>query len=150
MSDLRSLYQELILDHSKSPRNFGKLPEANRQAKGDNPLCGDKITLYLQVEDDIVKNVRFEGTGCAISTASASMLTQLVKGKTTEAASDLSERFRALVTGKEATGADGPKLGKLEVFAGVRGFPVRVKCATLVWHTLISALGNRGDEVTTE
>ena len=150
MSDLRSLYQELILDHGKSPRNFGKLPEANRQAKGDNPLCGDKITLYLKVEDDVVKDVRFEGTGCAISTASASMLTQLVKGKTTEAAADLSERFRALVTGKEATGANGPKLGKLEVFAGVRGFPVRVKCATLVWHTLISALENRGDDVTTE
>ncbi|UCE85497.1 MAG: SUF system NifU family Fe-S cluster assembly protein [Deltaproteobacteria bacterium] len=151
MSDLRSLYQELILDHGKSPRNFGKLADANRRASGNNPLCGDKLTLYLRVEDDVVRDVRFEGSGCAISTASASMLTQAIKGRTTQAVAALFDRFHALVTGGESTsGADAPELGKLEVFAGVREFPVRVKCATLVWHTLVHALEHDGGEVTTE
>ena len=149
MSDLRDLYQEVILDHGKSPRNFGKLPNANREARGNNPLCGDKLTLYLRLEDDVVADARFEGTGCAISTASASMLTQRLKGMTRTEAKALFERFHGLVTGG-ASGDSGPDLGKLEVFRGVRAFPVRVKCATLPWHTLQAALENGGAEVTTE
>lgn len=149
MSSLRDLYQEVILDHGRAPRNFGKLVPANREACGYNPLCGDRVTFYLEVEGDVVKDARFEGSGCAISTASASMLTQALKGKTTRDASALFERFRALVTGGDGPG-DGPALGKLEVFAGVREFPVRVKCATLAWHTMLSALEKRGQEVTTE
>ena len=147
MSDVRELYQEVILDHGKSPRNFGRPPNANCEARGNNPLCGDKLTLYLRVEDDVVKDVGFEGSGCAIATASASMLTQALKGMTRSEANALFERFHALLTTSAGT-ADG--LGKLEVFGGVREFPVRVKCATLAWHTLMAALAHRADEVTTE
>ncbi len=147
MDEMRELYQATILDHNRSPRNFCELPNGNRTAHGNNPLCGDKLTLYLRLEDDVVKDVGFEGSGCAIATASASMLTQTLKGKTRSEANALFERFHALLT-TGAGSADG--LGKLEVFGGVREFPVRVKCATLAWHTLMAALAHRADEVTTE
>ncbi len=151
MDDLRELYQEMILDHSKRPRNFGPLPGAEREAKGNNPLCGDRVTVFLAMENGVVKDVRFVGAGCAISMASASMMTEMVKGKTEEEARTLFARFHHLVTeedGGEALG--GPDLDKLEVFAGVRQFPIRVKCATLPWHTLAAALERRIEEVTTE
>jgi len=149
MSELRDLYQEVILDHSKRPRNFHSLPSANRKAEGYNPLCGDREIVYLQVEGDILKDVAFEGSGCAISTASASMMTESLKGKTSAEANALFERFHGLITGTaEAEG--GPALGKLEVFSGVREFPIRVKCATLPWHTLKAALQGNGVTISTE
>jgi nitrogen fixation protein NifU and related proteins len=151
MSELRDLYQEVILDHSKRPRNFHALPSANRKAEGYNPLCGDRETVYLQVEGDVLKDVAFEGSGCAISTASASMMTESLKGKTRAEADALFQRFRGLITGAAEGRAAGsgsasqsPALGKLEVFSGVREFPVRVKCATLPWHTLKAALDGSG------
>jgi nitrogen fixation NifU-like protein len=149
MSDLRDLYQEVILDHSKRPRNFGPLPKANRKAEGYNPLCGDRETVYLTLDGDVLKDVRFEGTGCAISTASASMMTESLKGKTREEADRLFARFRDLITGKDKSDS-GRDLGKLEVFSGVREYPVRVKCATLPWHTLKAALEGNGATVSTE
>jgi nitrogen fixation NifU-like protein len=148
MSDLRDLYQEVILEHSKAPRNYGELPTANHQAEGYNPLCGDHFTVYLDMEDGKIEDVRFQGAGCAISKASASMMTQSVKGKSREEAEKLFERFHALVTG--AANGDRDSLGKLAVFAGVSEFPVRVKCATLAWHTLHAALEGRQESVTTE
>jgi nitrogen fixation NifU-like protein len=145
IDDLRELYQELILDHSKRPRNYGELPGANRLAHGVNPLCGDQATIYLTIEDDVVKDARFAGSGCSISTASASMMTEAVKGKTKAEAEALFRRFHALITGADAsTPADAPDLGKLTVFSGVCEFPVRVKCAALAWHALSAAL--RGDD----
>src|SRR5713101_687415 len=124
MSDLRELYQEVILDHYKKPRNFRALPDANRKLEGYNPLCGDRITVYLKVEDGVVRDIGFQGAGCAISTASASMMTDSLKGKTIDEAEAIFRGFHDLVTGKQAHG----ELGKLEVFAGVKEFPVRVKC----------------------
>ena len=151
MPDLRELYQEVILDHQKKPRNFRRLDGANRAAEGYNPLCGDRVHVYLDVQDGVVRNVGFQGSGCAISTASASMMTESVKGKTEAEAKALFERFHDLVTGKSAPGAAAPGLGKLTVFAGVRDYPVRVKCATLAWHTLRAALeGNINEPVATE
>jgi nitrogen fixation protein NifU and related proteins len=152
MSDLRELYQELIVDHSKRPRNFGKLEGANRQATGYNPLCGDKVTVYLKTKDGRVEDVKFEGAGCAISTASASMMTEKSKGKTIEEAEQLFQVFHKLVTGDPSTAQSlsGPELGKLAVFSGVSEFPLRVKCATLAWHTFRSALEGTDDLVTTE
>jgi nitrogen fixation NifU-like protein len=149
MSDLRELYQQVILDHSKKPRNFQKLDGANRTAEGHNPLCGDQITLYVQVEDDMIRRIGFQGSGCAISKASASMMTDSVKGKTTAEAQQLFERFHDLLTGKGGPGDPGD-LGKLAVFSGVREFPVRVKCATLAWHTLRAALEGKGEPISTE
>ncbi|MDZ4339811.1 MAG: SUF system NifU family Fe-S cluster assembly protein [candidate division NC10 bacterium] len=149
MSDLRELYQQVILDHSKKPRNFQKLDGANRTAEGHNPLCGDQITLYVQVEDDVIRRIGFQGSGCAISKASASMMTDSVKGKTTAEAQGLFERFHDLLTGKGGPGDPGD-LGKLAVFSGVREFPVRVKCATLAWHTLRAALEGKGEPISTE
>jgi nitrogen fixation NifU-like protein len=149
MSDLRELYQSMILDHYKKPRNFGRPPSATREAVGDNPLCGDRITVYLGVDDDGgVDEVGFEGTGCAISTASASMMTELVKGRPASEVQELFERFHDVVTGERE--ADPDALGKLAVFAGVREFPLRVKCATLAWHTLRAALGGQRETVSTE
>jgi nitrogen fixation NifU-like protein len=145
MSDLRQLYQELILDHSKKPRNFRKLEGANRSAEGYNPLCGDKVTIYAQVEDGLVKDISFQGSGCAISTASASMMTAALKGKTLAEAEALFERFHRMLTGQPNAGA--AELGKLAVFSGVSEFPVRVKCATLAWHTLQAALQSQSDVV---
>jgi nitrogen fixation NifU-like protein len=149
MSDLRELYQQVILDHSKKPRNFQKLDGANRTAEGHNPLCGDQVTLYVQVEDDVIRRIGFQGSGCAISKASASMMTDSVKGKTTAEAQQLFERFHDLLTGKGGPGDPGD-LGKLAVFSGVREFPVRVKCATLAWHTLRAALEGKGEPISTE
>ncbi len=148
-SDLRDLYQEVILDHSKRPRNFHAMPDADRKAEGYNPLCGDRETVFLDLEGDLVKDVSFQGAGCAISTASASMMTESVKGKTRAQADALFEKFHDLITGK-APASDGPELGKLEVFSGVREYPVRVKCATLPWHTLKAALAGQGASVSTE
>lgn len=150
MSDLRELYQELIIDHSKRPRNFRVLEEANRKLEGYNPLCGDKITLFLELEDDRVKNVSFQGSGCAISTASASVMTESVKGKTLVEAEALFEVFHNLVMGKPPAMGQTPDLGKLAVFSGVSEFPARVKCATLAWHTLHAALQGKGETVSTE
>ncbi|MET0619937.1 MAG: Fe-S cluster assembly sulfur transfer protein SufU [Thermoanaerobaculia bacterium] len=144
MSDLRDLYQEVILDHSKRPRNFHAIAGASRKAEGYNPLCGDRETVYLVLEGDRVRDVAFQGAGCAISTASASMMTESVKGKTRAEAEALFARFHALITGKNGEAESGPELGKLEVFSGVREYPVRVKCATLPWHTLKAALESEG------
>ncbi len=148
MSDLRDLYQELILDHNKRPRNFKKLEDANRSADGYNPLCGDKVKVYLKVEDGRVNDVSFEGSGCAISKASASVMTESLKGKTVAEVEALFKRFRDLVTGKEST--ESGDLGKLVVFSGVCEFPMRVKCATLAWHALFAALQGKDQAVSTE
>lgn len=172
-SELRELYQETILDHNKKPRNFykaervsdvdGQAPpekgvrplepaKANHTADGFNPLCGDRISIYLKIEDGIVKDISFTGKGCAISTASASMMTEIVKGMTLAKAEKLFERFHHLLTKGEdkAASEQTPPLGKLAVFSGVREFPVRVKCATLPWHTLHAALKDTHEVVTTE
>lgn len=146
MNNLRELYQETIFDHYRQPRNFGQLDRANRRAEGYNPLCGDKVTLYLRVEDGVIRDASFEGSGCAISTASASLMTESLKGKREEEALHLLGKFHDLVTGI-ATAED---LGKLAVLAGVREFPQRVKCATLAWHTMKAALQNVEKPVTTE
>jgi nitrogen fixation NifU-like protein len=148
MSDLRDLYQDVIFDHYKRPRNCGPLPGANRKADGYNPLCGDRVTLYLKIDNGIVTDVRFEGTGCAISTASASLMTEVLKGKTEAEADALFARFHGMVAG--ASPACVAELGKLAVLAGVREFPARVKCATLAWHTLHAALHNEPQTVSTE
>ncbi|HWQ68940.1 MAG TPA: SUF system NifU family Fe-S cluster assembly protein [Patescibacteria group bacterium] len=150
MSDLRELYQEVILDHNKRPQNFRKLEEANCTADGYNPLCGDQITVYLLVEDRIIKEVAFQGSGCAISKASASMMTAVVKGKTTAEAEGLFETFHKMVTADLSAVSDPLVIGKLAAFAGVREFPVRVKCATLPWHTLHAALEGGGRVTSTE
>jgi nitrogen fixation NifU-like protein len=151
MGELRDLYQEVILDHSKRPRNFGELAGANRRAEGYNPLCGDRETVFIRLEDDVLKDVGFRGTGCAISTASASMMTEALKGKTRAQAEALFQRFHDLITGRDGHGdQDGSDLGKLTVFSGVREFPVRVKCATLPWHTLKAALAGAETTVSTE
>jgi nitrogen fixation NifU-like protein len=149
MSDLTDLYQQVIVDHSRRPRNFGPLAGANRTAEGYNPLCGDKVTLLVRLEDDVIKDVHFQGSGCAISTASASLLTETLKGKSRTEAEALFERFHKLVTGGPATNG-GPALGKLAVFSGVSQYPARVKCASLVWHTLRAALNQSGETVSTE
>lgn len=149
---LRDLYQEVILDHSKHPRNYGRAEPHSCSARGNNPLCGDRLTLYLTVEDGIVKDAKFEGNGCAISMASASLMTEAIKGRTAEEARKLFERFHQLVTAESdaAGGIADEDLEKLTVFAGVREFPVRVKCATLAWHTMNAALEGREDEISTE
>ena len=149
MSELSELYQQVILDHNKKPRNFRRLENANHTADGYNPLCGDQLTIYLDLEDGLVKEVGFEGSGCAISKASASMMTQAVKGKSKEQAEHLFQEFHSMVTGELNEETDENNLGNLRIFAGVREFPVRVKCATLPWHTLHAAL-NQQDQVSTE
>jgi len=148
MADLRELYQEVILEHSKSPRNFRELPQANHRAEGYNPLCGDHFTVYVEVEDDSIRDISFQGSGCAISKAAASMMTQSLKGKTRAEAEKLFEQFHKLVTGGGNGSLD--ELGKLAVFSGVSECPVRVKCATLAWHTLQAALQGRQQPVSTE
>lgn len=137
--DLRDLYQEVILDHNKKPRNFRKIGEPSCHANGHNPLCGDRVTVYLALEQDRVADLSFEGAGCAICTASASMMTEALRGKTTAEVEALFQQFHHLLTDGK-TVEQGPPLGKLEVFSGVREYPVRVKCATLPWHTLHTAL----------
>jgi nitrogen fixation NifU-like protein len=149
MSDLRDLYQEVIFDHYKHPRNFHALACANHVANGHNRLCGDQITVYLNVENGIIKDLSFEGTGCAISTASASLMTDALKGKKLSEAKHLFEEFHHMVT-NDADHEPDPALDKLEVLAGVREFPARVKCATLAWHTLQAALKEQTAPVSTE
>ena len=149
MSELSELYQQVILDHNKKPRNFRKLDTANHSAEGYNPLCGDHLTVYMDLENDLVKDVGFEGSGCAISKASASMMTQAVKGKSKEEVETLFNEFHLMVTGELDEEAEGNSLGNLKIFAGVREFPVRVKCATLPWHTMHAAL-NKQDQISTE
>ena len=148
--DLRELYQEVILDHSKRPRNFHGMPDANRRANGHNPLCGDRTTVYLHLEGDVVREVSFEGSGCSISTASASMMTDALKGKTVGEVKALFDRFHELVTADPSKVATASaEIGKLAVFAGVHEFPMRVKCASLPWHTMKAALQG-GDKASTE
>ena len=149
MSELSELYQQVILDHNKKPRNFHKLENANYSAEGYNPLCGDQLTVYVNLDNDQVKDVGFEGSGCAISKASASMMTQAVKGKTKEAVESLFKEFHSMVTGELDEESEENGLGNLKIFAGVREFPVRVKCASLPWHTLHAAL-NKKEQVSTE
>jgi nitrogen fixation NifU-like protein len=149
MSELSELYQQVILDHNKKPRNFRKPETANHSADGYNPLCGDQLTVYLDLENGLVKDVGFEGSGCAISKAAASMMTQAVKGKSKEQAENLFNEFHSMVTGELNEETDENNLGNLKIFAGVREFPVRVKCATLAWHTLHAAL-NKQEQVSTE
>ncbi len=150
MEDLRDLYQTVILDHNKKPRNFGVLEDADCRADGNNPLCGDKLTVYLKLDHDIVTDIRFDGMGCAISTASASLMTESVRGKKREEIDAIFARFHDLVTKAPGEVTDGSDLGKLGVFSGVREYPVRVKCATLSWHTLQAALDESGEITTTE
>ena len=145
---LDDLYQEVILDHYRKPRNFGTLPAADRTVEGHNPLCGDHLVLQVRMKGDVIEDLRFQGKGCAISTASASIMTDTVRGKTRAQAGAAFEKFHDLVTGK-GNGAD-PALGKLAVFAGVSEFPVRVKCASLAWHTLRAALEGSADTISTE
>ena len=150
MSELRELYQSVILDHNKSPRNFGEPAGSNRHAEGDNPLCGDHISVYVSFEDGVVRDVGFVGQGCAISTASASLMTEAVKGHSEQDVQQLFEGFHNLVTSDPTSEPETDHLGKLAVFGGVREFPMRVKCATLSWHTLRAALDASGETVTTE
>lgn len=147
--ELRDLYQELILDHSKRPRNFGRVEHATCQAAGHNPLCGDRLTIYLLLDGDRIRDVAFEGSGCAISTASASLMTEMIKGKTEAEVRAIFGRFHEVVAGKDDD-VSAEDLDKLAVFAGVRDYPVRVKCATLPWHTLVAALDGAKAEVSTE
>lgn len=149
MSDLRDLYQEVILDHNKHPHNFGELNGADRHADGFNPLCGDKLVVYVNFDGETITDVSFVGSGCAISKASASLMTDAVKGKTVTEARGLSEEFLSLVTDDNAQ-IDLDGLGKLVVFGGVRDYPTRVKCASLAWHTLRAAVEDRHEVVTTE
>ena len=148
MSEIRELYQEMILDHNKSPRNFREMKDATREVNGFNPLCGDKLVVYLKVKDGAVEDVSFQGTGCAISQASASMMTETVKGKSEREAKKIFERFHMMLSGKSE--ADPEALGKLAVFHGVNEYPARVKCATLAWHTLKTALDGKDEETSTE
>ena len=151
MDELRELYQEIILDHNKDPRNFKELASATHTSEGYNPLCGDKINLFLEVDDDKIKDIGFQGSGCAISKASASIMTDLIKGKSKQEITILFEKFQDLVTSEISKNFDMMELGKLAVFAGVREFPTRVKCASLAWHTMLAALGNNNrTTITTE
>lgn len=150
MDDLRELYQTTILDHNKNPRNFGKSETANRSARGHNPICGDQLQVYLEVdESEKVRDAHFDGSGCAISTASASLMTDFVKGKSRAEIEEIFDRFHDLVTAApdEDTSEAAAELGKLAVFSGVRDYPMRIKCATLCWHTLRAALDEKSDEV---
>ena len=147
MSDLRDLYQEVILDHNKRPRNFRALAPATHHADGHNPLCGDKVTVYLDIHDGIIQDIAFQGSGCAISTASASLMTEALKGKPVAEVEHLFEEFHDVVTG---VAEPSRALGKLAILAGVRDYPARVKCATLAWHTLRAALENQVQPVSTE
>ena len=150
MGEMRELYQEMILDHHRHPRNYGKLPDANRHAEGFNPLCGDRVTVYVAIEGDRVRDISFEGSGCAICMASCSLMTEAIKGRTLVEAEALFGRFHDLLT-DDATVTDEEVLGKLAVFEGVREFPVRVKCATLPWHAFRAAVHQTVNQsVTTE
>ena len=147
MSDLRELYQQVILDHNKNPRNFKELPNATRRVDGYNPLCGDHYTVFLELDGDTIKDISFTGNGCAISKSSASVMTSTVKGKRTEEAQQMFDTFHKLVTGEVMPEGD---LGRLAAFSGVSEFPARVKCASLAWHTLKTALEGNDEQVSTE
>jgi nitrogen fixation NifU-like protein len=149
MTDLQDLYQELILDHGRRPRNLRPLAGPSRSAEGYNPLCGDKVKVYVKLDGDTVSDISFEGAGCAISTASASIMTETLKGKTRAEAEELFQTFHDLVTGQKAQ-LEAPELGKLAVFSGVSEFPIRVKCATLSWHTFRAALNGADEVISTE
>ena len=150
MSALRELYQEVILDHNKSPRNFRRMEQPDRKVEGYNPLCGDHYTIFVKFEGDVIKDVSFEGAGCAISKASASVMSSVLKGKTREEAEKLFQKFHALVTGESDPTAEMESLGKLAAFSGVSEFPARVKCASLAWHTLHAALESNEHRISTE
>ncbi|ROL58752.1 SUF system NifU family Fe-S cluster assembly protein [Bacteroidetes/Chlorobi group bacterium MS-B_bin-24] len=150
MDEVDLLYQEMILDHNKNPRNFGELEDATHKAVGHNPLCGDHIEIFLKVKDGKVEDVKFKGVGCAISKASASIMTTVLKGKTLDEVKNLFEKFHNVLTSKPDEPVNTEELGKLAVFAGVREFPVRVKCATLAWHTLIEAIEKKDSVLTVE
>jgi nitrogen fixation NifU-like protein len=143
MADLRELYQEVILEHSKAPRNYRPPADVNHSAEGYNPLCGDHFTVFLNIVDDRIRDIGFQGTGCAISKASASMMTQCIKGKTRAEALQIFKQFHHLVTGQQESDGRHPEMGKLAAFSGVCEFPARVKCATLAWHALENALGDK-------
>lgn len=152
LNELDELYKQVILDHNKNPRNFGILENANSHAKGHNPLCGDQVDLYLIIDNGIIKDVKFNGSGCAISKASASIMTSLIKGKTIEEAKQLFDEFHNIITTDPEAEIDTSELGKLEVFCGVREFPARIKCASLPWHTLAQAISDnvKSELITTE
>ncbi len=147
--DLRDLYQEVIFDHNRNPRNFRVMDNPDREVDGFNPLCGDRLTLYLKVADGVIQDASFQGSGCAISTASVSLMTEIVKGKTEQEAEELFALFHKMTTGEEGE-VDLEVVGKLAVLAGVREYPSRVKCATLAWHTLDAALKNQEKSISTE
>jgi len=147
--DLRDLYQEVIFDHNRNPRNFRVIENADRQVEGFNPLCGDRLTLFLTVKGDVIEDASFQGSGCAISTASVSLMTEIIKGKTEAEALQLFETFHQMTTGKKEE-IQLEVVGKLAVLAGVREYPARVKCATLAWHTLDAAIKNEADSISTE
>jgi nitrogen fixation NifU-like protein len=149
MATLDALYQDLILDHNRTPRNYRRLEDANRRIEGHNPLCGDRLTVWLRMEGDVIQDATFQGSGCAISRASASLMTMAIKGMTRSEAESLFDRFHRLVTGSLAP-ADRESLGKLAAFGGVSEFPVRVKCASLSWHALRAALDQPDGIVSTE
>ncbi len=150
MPNKRSLYEQVILDHNKAPRNFGELPDADRKAEGYNALCGDQFTIFLKMDGDVIDTVQFEGSGCAISKSSASVMTTQLKGKTRSEAEALFQKFHAMITSGFDAELDEAGLGKLMVFSGVREYPVRIKCATLAWHTMLSALHDDDGTVSTE
>lgn len=150
MTELSDLYQEVILEHSKAPRNYRRPAGTNYSAEGYNPLCGDHFTVFIDMDGDAIREVGFQGSGCAISKASASMMTQALKGKTRAEAEKIFQKFHGMVTGEHAASANGADLGKLAVFSGVCKYPARVKCATLAWHALQSALEGEQQPVTTE
>ena len=150
MPDLKELYQQVLLEHSKQPRNFREMPNANRRAEGYNPLCGDRVNVYLVLDGDTIIDVSFTGSGCAICTSASSIMTQILKGKSFKQAQTLFTRFRELVTGQLDPVEDISDLEKLTVFSGVREYPIRVKCATLPWHTMKAALDNRQAVISTE
>ena len=149
-NELKELYQEIILDHNKYPKNYGKPAEYNHDSEGYNPLCGDRVHVYVTEENGIIKEVHFEGSGCAISKASASVMTTLLKGKTVAEAQQIFDEFQKVITSDSNSEPDLEKIGKLAVFAGVREFPTRVKCASLVWHTVMAAMQDKEEIVSTE
>lgn len=149
LDELRELYQEVIFDHNRNPRNFRVMDDADRVVEGYNPLCGDRLKLYLKMAGDIIRDASFQGSGCAISTASVSLMTEIIKGQSEEQAHQLFETFHKITTGKDDS-VELQEIGKLAVLAGVREYPARVKCATLAWHTLDAALRNETESVSTE
>ncbi len=150
MSELQDLYQQIILDHNKKPRNFREIPDADHSAEGYNPLCGDRLTLWLKIGEGVIRDIAFKGSGCAISKASASLMTDALKGRSVEEALRVFESFHRMVTGADDGESEGAELGKLAVFSGVREFPVRVKCASLAWHTLRAAIAGSREPISTE